>query len=117
MRALLEEANCLVPFLVSFCFFLHAVRLQDHLVCYLLGSLALGVHNGLPKKFMTIARNLMYTCYQMYRQMPTGLSPEIVHFNTIPGATSDIYVKVGYVWEVGVVDMSLSVCLSVCLSV
>ena len=67
---------------------------QDHLVCYLPGTLALAVHNGLPKKYMSIAKNLMYTCYRMYKEMPTGLSPEIVHFNTAPGAERDIYVKV-----------------------
>lgn len=67
---------------------------QDHLVCYLPGTLALGTHNGLPRKFMNIARNLMYTCYQMYKQIPTGLSPEIVHFNITKGAAKDIYIKV-----------------------
>ena len=30
----------------------------------------------------------------MYKDMPTKLSPEIVHFNTEPGATEDLYVKV-----------------------
>ena len=63
-------------------------------MCYLPGMLALGVHNGLPKKFMPIAKNLMYTCYRMYKDMPTRLSPEIVHFNVEPGASEDIYVKV-----------------------
>lgn len=66
---------------------------MDHLVCYLPGTLALAVHNGLPMKYMSIAKNLMYTCYRMYREMPTGLSPEIVHFNTQQGADTDIYVK------------------------
>ena len=63
-------------------------------MCYLPGTLALAVHNGLPKKYMIIAKNLMYTCYQMYKQMPTGLSPEIAHFSTEQGAERDIYVKV-----------------------
>ena len=54
----------------------------------------LAVHNGLPKKFTSVAKNLMYTCYQMYKQMPTKLSPEIVHFNMTEGSTKDIYVKV-----------------------
>ena len=68
---------------------------QDHLVCYLPGTLALAAHNGLSKKsFMRIAKDLMYTCYRMYKDMPTGLSPEIVHFNMDPGATKDIYVEV-----------------------
>ena len=71
-------------------------------MCYLPGTLALATHNGLPKRFMTIAKNLMYTCYQMYKQMPTGLSPEITHFNITKGAKADIYVKV-------------SVCVCVCV--
>ena len=54
----------------------------------------LGVHNGLSKKFTSIAKNLLYTCYQMYKQMPTHLSPEIMHFNLTKGATQDMYVKV-----------------------
>ncbi|CAI8003608.1 Endoplasmic reticulum mannosyl-oligosaccharide 1,2-alpha-mannosidase [Geodia barretti] len=67
---------------------------MDHLVCYLPGTLALAAHNGLSKKsFMRIAKDLMYTCYRMYKDMPTGLSPEIVHFNMDPGATKDIYVE------------------------
>lgn len=54
----------------------------------------LGVHNGLSKRFVSLAKSLMYTCYQMYKQMPTKLSPEIVHFNTTKGAVKDIYVNV-----------------------
>lgn len=57
----------------------------------------LGVHNGLSNKFANMAKNLMYTCYQMYKQMPTKLSPEIVHFNITKGSKKDIYVKVGAV--------------------
>ena len=63
-------------------------------MCNLPGTLALAVHNGLPKEYLTIAKNLMYTCYQMYKKMPTGLSPEIVHFNMTEGAKEDIYVQV-----------------------
>ena len=69
-------------------------HIQDHLVCYLPGTLALGVHNGLPQGYMTIAKKLIYTCYLMYKQMPTGLSPEIAHFNMSRKSKRDIYVKV-----------------------
>lgn len=44
---------------------------------------------------MTLAKQLMETCYQMYVQMETGLSPEIVHFNTHQGSSRDMDVKVG----------------------
>ncbi|KAG8545997.1 hypothetical protein GDO81_019934 [Engystomops pustulosus] len=53
---------------------------MDHLVCFLPGTLALGAHNGITSDHMEIAVALMETCYQMYRQMETGLSPEISHF-------------------------------------
>uniref|UniRef100_A0AAA9SKJ4 alpha-1,2-Mannosidase n=1 Tax=Bos taurus TaxID=9913 RepID=A0AAA9SKJ4_BOVIN len=54
---------------------------MDHLVCFLPGTLALGAHHGLPAEHMELAQALMDTCYQMYRQMETGLSPETAHFN------------------------------------
>uniref|UniRef100_UPI0037E91FAC mannosidase, alpha, class 1B, member 1b n=1 Tax=Semicossyphus pulcher TaxID=241346 RepID=UPI0037E91FAC len=66
---------------------------MDHLVCFLPGTLALGAHNGLPADHMDLAKQLMETCYQMYVQMETGLSPEIVHFNMHEGSTRDIEVK------------------------
>jgi len=45
---------------------------------------------------MSIAKRLTETCWEMYRRMPTGLSPEICYFNTVPGANAeeDIFVKV-----------------------
>ncbi|XP_060763373.1 mannosidase, alpha, class 1B, member 1b [Neoarius graeffei] len=66
---------------------------MDHLVCFLPGTLALGVHNGLPVEHMELAQQLMETCYQMYAQMETGLSPEIVHFNMQAGSVQDVDVK------------------------
>ncbi|XP_064649601.1 endoplasmic reticulum mannosyl-oligosaccharide 1,2-alpha-mannosidase-like [Lineus longissimus] len=66
---------------------------MDHLVCYLPGTLALGYHNGLPKAHMELAEKLAYTCYQMYATTETGLSPEIAHFNMLPGAKDDIFIK------------------------
>ncbi|PKK18029.1 mannosidase, alpha, class 1B, member 1 [Columba livia] len=54
---------------------------SDHLVCFLPGTLALGAHNGLTADHMQLAEALIETCYQMYAQVETGLSPEIVHFN------------------------------------
>ncbi|XP_049689219.1 endoplasmic reticulum mannosyl-oligosaccharide 1,2-alpha-mannosidase isoform X2 [Accipiter gentilis] len=56
-------------------------KFQDHLVCFLPGTLALGAHNGLTADHMKLAEALIETCYQMYAQVETGLSPEIVHFN------------------------------------
>ncbi|KAK1792225.1 hypothetical protein P4O66_012184 [Electrophorus voltai] len=66
---------------------------MDHLVCFLPGTLALGVHHGLPAEHMELARQLMETCHQMYVQMETGLSPEIAHFNTQADSIQDVDVK------------------------
>ncbi|XP_047426437.1 endoplasmic reticulum mannosyl-oligosaccharide 1,2-alpha-mannosidase isoform X1 [Mugil cephalus] len=66
---------------------------MDHLVCFLPGTLALGVHNGLPEDHMELAVQLMETCHQMYKQMETGLSPEIAHFNLQAGDGGDVVVK------------------------
>uniref|UniRef100_A0A8C1W575 alpha-1,2-Mannosidase n=1 Tax=Cyprinus carpio TaxID=7962 RepID=A0A8C1W575_CYPCA len=67
---------------------------MDHLVCFLPGTLALGAHFGLPADHMELAKQLMETCYQMYAQMETGLSPEIAHFNMHEGSTQDVEVKI-----------------------
>uniref|UniRef100_A0A673IXD6 alpha-1,2-Mannosidase n=1 Tax=Sinocyclocheilus rhinocerous TaxID=307959 RepID=A0A673IXD6_9TELE len=73
--------------------FLHLCLIQDHLVCFLPGTLALGAHNGLPADHMDLALQLMETCHQMYAQMETGLSPEIAHFNLQSNNGRDIDVK------------------------
>jgi hypothetical protein len=76
---------------------------MDHLVCFLPGNLALGAMflnkttSTYPKKhvdeLMDLARRLTETCYQIYAQMATGLSPEVVHFNHHEGSSTDLYVK------------------------
>jgi mannosyl-oligosaccharide alpha-1,2-mannosidase len=59
---------------------------MDHLVCFLPGTLALGAKHGLggglEGSHMQLARDLLYTCVQMYKTTPTGLAPEIAHFRT-----------------------------------
>ncbi|CAL8070230.1 unnamed protein product [Calicophoron daubneyi] len=65
---------------------------MDHLVCYLPGALAYAVHHGLPEKYMQMATELMRTCYEMYRQMPTGLSPDYVYFSEKPDSEGDMTV-------------------------
>ena len=71
--------------------------LQDHLVCFMGGTLALGYLNGMPKEHLDLARELTHTCYQMYARMPAKLSPEIVFFNQASGAEEDLIVKVGII--------------------
>lgn len=54
---------------------------MDHLTCYLPGTLALGVKNGMPSTHMKLAEQLLETCYQTYAQQKTFLAPEITYFN------------------------------------
>lgn len=84
------------------CTSLSLVTLQDHLVCFLPGTLALGAHNGLPGDHMDLAVKLMETCHQMYKQMETGLSPEIVHFSLQASDGGDIVVKVRLMADIGI---------------
>lgn len=75
---------------------------MDHLVCFLPGTLALGWYHFSPEaaerrlkynletpsnkinnrysKHLRMAKDLARTCYHMYSQMGTGLSPEIATF-------------------------------------
>ncbi|KAI9789768.1 MAG: mannosyl-oligosaccharide alpha-1,2-mannosidase [Peltula sp. TS41687] len=68
---------------------------MDHLVCFMPGTIALSVTGGLseaasratkkwsPKQEeeMRLARELMQTCWGMYKVTSTGLAPEITYFN------------------------------------
>ncbi|XP_014366340.2 endoplasmic reticulum mannosyl-oligosaccharide 1,2-alpha-mannosidase [Papilio machaon] len=65
---------------------------MDHLTCFLPGTLALGHANGLPDWHMSMAEELLYTCYLTYAAHPTFLAPEITHFN-MASATDDMYTK------------------------
>lgn len=67
----------------------------DHLVCFMPGTIALGATGGISeaearklptwnaKKAadMQLARELMLSCWGMYKFMATGLAPEITNFN------------------------------------
>ncbi|KAJ4297143.1 mannosyl-oligosaccharide alpha-1,2-mannosidase [Collariella sp. IMI 366227] len=68
---------------------------MDHLVCFMPGTIALAATDGLPESEarklptwtaqhdadMQLARELMQTCWGMYKYMPTGLAAEITHFH------------------------------------
>jgi endoplasmic reticulum Man9GlcNAc2 1,2-alpha-mannosidase len=74
---------------------------MDHLVCFYGGNLALGATylRKIPKYFhqaeelLDLGESLTETCYQMYAQTATGLSPEIAMFITHEGSTADLYIK------------------------
>jgi hypothetical protein len=53
---------------------------MDHLVCFVPGMLALGAQGN--ARHMALARELMHTCYKTYERQPTGLGPEIAHFDS-----------------------------------
>lgn len=67
---------------------------MDHLVCFMPGTIALGATGGLTEKEakklgtwteqneadMKLARELMHTCWGMYKFMATGLAGEITYF-------------------------------------
>lgn len=63
------------------------------MVCFIAGTLALGAVNGLPTEHTDYSKQIAHTCHEMYRN-PTGLGPEIAHFNLLPTSKDDIFVKV-----------------------
>ncbi|EON97296.1 putative mannosyl-oligosaccharide -alpha-mannosidase protein [Phaeoacremonium minimum UCRPA7] len=68
---------------------------MDHLVCFMPGTIALAATEGLTEqearklptwskkkdKDMKLARELMQTCWGMYKYMATGLAAEITYFH------------------------------------
>ncbi|CEF70661.1 Endoplasmic reticulum mannosyl-oligosaccharide 1,2-alpha-mannosidase [Strongyloides ratti] len=56
------------------------------------GTLALGYKNGLPKEYLDIGIKLGETCHLFYKN-PTGLGPEIAHFNKENEDKEDLYIK------------------------
>lgn len=67
--------------------------LQDHLACFVAGTLALGKLHGLPERHLEIAKDIGKGCQKMY-QTVTGLGPEIVYFFTEGSHNDDITIKV-----------------------
>lgn len=80
---------------------------MDHLVCFYGGLLALGATNGLPlvearklpfwdedkESDFKLGEELTETCYKMYSETATGLSPEIAVFNTDDSKDKDFTIK------------------------
>mmetsp|Transcript_34867 Transcript_34867/g.79519 ORF Transcript_34867/g.79519 Transcript_34867/m.79519 type:complete len:609 (+) Transcript_34867:18-1844(+) len=61
------------------------VHKMDHLGCFIGGLFALGSSfSTMPATMLKVGAGVAETCYQMYKRMPTGLSPEFVTFE--PGA-------------------------------
>lgn len=80
---------------------------MDHLACFYAGLAALGATEGLTyeearnlpwwdqsrESDLNLGKDLTHTCYRMYHDTDTGLSPEIAVFNTEPGSSKDFYIK------------------------
>lgn len=68
---------------------------MDHLACFVGGMLMLGsqhLHPGeVDPRWEPTAAKLTHTCYEMYRQSPTGLSPEYVTFRRDAEANHDMH--------------------------
>ena len=47
-----------------------------------------------PGDHLQLAKDLTLTCYEMYRRMPTGLSPEVAAINMSPTGKEDLFVNV-----------------------
>jgi len=56
------------------------IHKMDHLACFVPGMLALGADGENAEEYVSLAQQLMYTCYQMYARQPSGLAPEMVYF-------------------------------------
>ncbi|VDO32086.1 unnamed protein product [Onchocerca flexuosa] len=65
---------------------------NDHLACFIAGTLALGSLNGLPAKHLELAKDIAKGCHKMY-ETKTGLAPEIIYFNVDPASTQDISIE------------------------
>lgn len=80
---------------------------MDHLVCFYGGLLAVGATNGFTleearkspnwdsdkESDFKLGEELTHTCYKMYHEVPTGLSPEIAVFNENPNKDHDFFIK------------------------
>eukprot|EP00927_Polykrikos_kofoidii_P004043 TRINITY_DN11605_c1_g1_i3.p1 TRINITY_DN11605_c1_g1~~TRINITY_DN11605_c1_g1_i3.p1 ORF type:complete len:949 (-),score=207.95 TRINITY_DN11605_c1_g1_i3:149-2995(-) len=61
---------------------------MDHLVCFLPGTLALGVMSNASIDTigdLRLAEELMEACARMWHDSPLGLAPEAVEWNVLPG--------------------------------
>ncbi|KAK9793227.1 hypothetical protein WJX73_006594 [Symbiochloris irregularis] len=57
----------------------------EHLACFIPAMLALGAKEGAvngskAERYLSLAKDLTYTCWQMYDRHATGLAPEFVHW-------------------------------------
>ena len=87
--------DCIVICLISYHIIIYP---QEHLACFLPGTLALGYMAGLKfDNHFKMAENLTKTCYEMYARMPTGLAPEIASMNMNADQNEDFFVMVNYI--------------------
>jgi len=59
-----------------------ASRSMHHLTCFVPGMLALGAEGPNAEKYLQVAKDLGYTCWQMYQQQPTKLAADSASFSS-----------------------------------
>lgn len=69
------------------------VPYMEHVTCFFPAVLALGYLQGCPQAHLSLAKDLMHTCYLLYKQSPSGLAPEAVYFNQGNEAQADFKIK------------------------
>ena len=68
---------------------------QEHLACFLPGTLALGwMHGGMPLAHLELGAQLAHTCYEMYARAPNGLAGEITYFRLESNNAEALYIPV-----------------------
>ena len=81
--------NIYIVTIVSLALVTSSAMFQDHLVCFLPGTLALGTYFGAPAWHLDLAEEIVRSCVEMYNTQ-SGLAPEIVKFDK----TSKLYTSV-----------------------
>lgn len=65
---------------------------QEHLACFVAGSLAMGSKYLNRPQDMAMARKLAQACYLTYHHSRTGLGPEAVKFDVEPGSNGKLFI-------------------------
>jgi len=64
---------------------------QEHLACFVAGSLAMGSKYLDRPQDMVMAKKIAQGCYMTYHFSETGLGPEAVKFDTEPGSDGKLF--------------------------
>ncbi|GJJ78582.1 hypothetical protein EMPS_10941 [Entomortierella parvispora] len=65
---------------------------MEHLSCFIAGSLAMGAKYFDRPEDLTLAKQVAEGCYQGYHNSATGLGPEVMKFDAVPGTNGKKFV-------------------------